>query len=59
MCYHDVMVEERQATTVRLTRRQLKWIKDQAFEQRCTQQDVIEAAIVTAGAPKAAREGGA
>jgi len=59
MCYHDVMTEERQATTVRFTRGQLKWIKDHAFELRCTQQDVIEAAIVAAGAPKAAGEGGA
>jgi hypothetical protein len=46
------MDEERQATTLRLTRRQLKWVKDQAFERRCTQQDVIETALVAAGAPK-------
>jgi hypothetical protein len=47
------MAEERQATTVRLTRSQLKWIKDQAFDRRITQQDVIEAAIVAAGGPAA------
>jgi hypothetical protein len=46
------MPEERQATTVRLTRQQLKWIKDAAWERRCSQQDVIEAAIIAAGAPK-------
>ncbi|MET0426685.1 MAG: hypothetical protein ABW046_22650 [Actinoplanes sp.] len=46
------MADERQATTVRLTRPQLKWIKDQAFERRCSQQDVIESLIVAAGAPK-------
>lgn len=45
------MAEERQATTLRLTRRQMKWIKDTAFERRCSQQDVIEAALVAAGAP--------
>jgi hypothetical protein len=47
------MTEERQATTVRLTRPQLKWIKDQAFERRVTQQDVVEQAICAAGAPRA------
>lgn len=47
------MEEERQATTMRLTRRQLKWIKDQAWERRCSQQDVVEAALVAAGAPVA------
>lgn len=52
LCYFDVMADERQATTVRLTRRQLKWIKDAAFERRCSQQDVIEAAVVAAGAPE-------
>lgn len=56
-CYTDGMDEERQATTVRLTRRQLKWVKDAAFDRRCSQQDVIEAALTTAGAP--APEGGA
>lgn len=45
------MTEERQATTVRLTRRQLKWIKDEAFYRRCSQQDVIEEALVAKGAP--------
>jgi hypothetical protein len=48
------MTEERQATTVRLTRSQLKWIKDQAFDRRVTQQDVVEAALTAAGAPRAA-----
>lgn len=59
--YVRCMVEERQATTMRLTRRQLKWIKDEAFERRCSQQDVIEAALVLAGAPKpeTAQEDGA
>jgi hypothetical protein len=52
ICYRGDMAEERQATTVRLARSQLKWIKDQAFDRRCTQQDVIEAALVAAGAPK-------
>jgi len=51
------MTEERQATTVRLTRRQMKWIKDEAFERRISQQDVIEAAVVAAGAPAAEAEG--
>lgn len=45
------MAEERQATTVRLTRSQLKWIKDRAFDRRCTQQDVIESALIAVGAP--------
>lgn len=46
------MPEERQATTVRLTRSQLKWIRDAAFEWRCRQQDVIEAALIVIGAPR-------
>ena len=37
---------------MRLTESQLKWIRDRAFEQRRSQQDVIEAAVVAAGAPK-------
>jgi tRNA A37 N6-isopentenylltransferase MiaA len=52
MCYRDGMADERQATTVRLTRRQLKWIKDEAWDRHCSQQDVIEAALVAVGAPK-------
>lgn len=37
---------------MRLTVSQLAWIKQQTVERRCSQQDVVEAALVAAGAPK-------
>lgn len=47
------MSEERRLTSVRLTVRQLLWLKEESVKQRCPQQDVIEAALVGAGAPHA------
>lgn len=42
---------ERRATTVRLSVEQMRWVREQAFERRMTQQQIIERALMRAGAP--------
>lgn len=54
--YDDAMTSDdrdERRTTLRLTVGQLSWIRTRAAEQRCTQNDVIEQALIRAGAPPA------
>lgn len=55
--YHDVMMMDGRSgdgerrTTLTLTVAQLTWVKVEAARRRCTQNDVIEQALIQAGAP--------
>ena len=49
------MTKERRTTTLRLTPAQLLWLKQESVNQRRSAQDIIEAALIVAGAPKGSK----
>lgn len=44
--------DDRRATTIRLKVEQLLWVKGAALAKRCTMNDIIEQALIAAGAPE-------